>query len=431
MSPVEISPNTGTTTKAERAWVILSSAFVFSIPFMAGLNSALAILLLLLWCFLPKRIKWSDDAMLWLCAAMPFLLAAAGMIYTDNTDEGLFRLQQKALLFVLPLLFLTIRVNLGNLARAMMSWFVMGVAIACILSLMAGLYQWLQTGASVYYSGHGLAQFLDLYPYVFAMLCLIAMTVLAEAELGSVSLYTWLNRRVRLGLGLLLVGFLLLLAVQQVIMIWVLLTVLYAWIVLPQKKWVAAIAAVLVVLLALSIALVPPLNEKVSDVFSGSTRNTIPLDQEGPMQQEWNGIAIRKAIWTCAWDLIQENPVLGVGTGDGQDALQQAYANRKFHLAALYNRYNAHNQYVQVVVCAGLVGLAVWLASIGWLFWKFRQERLFVFAFVALLLSMQTESMLETNKGNLLYSFVMIAGIVSMRWRQKVSAQHDAMRTSL
>lgn len=417
MSPVETYPGAGSATKAENAWEFLCGAFVFSIPFIAGLNSALVIVLLALWFFLPKRTNWRESGIVILAASMPFWLAAAGMIYTDNVEEGLFRLQQKALLLVLPLLFLTIHVDLGRLARTMMSLFVLGVTIACAVSVLASLYQWGQTGSSQYFTGHGLARFLDLYPYVFALLCLVALTVLAEAERGSIALYPWLGRKVRLGLGILLVGFLLLLAVQQVILIWVLLTLFYAWRVLPQKKWVGAIAVFLVVLLAMSVALVAPLREKVNDIVSGSDRNTIPLDQEGPMKQEWNGIAVRKAIWTCAWDLIRENPVWGVGTGDGQDALQQAYANRKFHLAALYNRYNAHNQYVQTLVCAGVIGLAIWLTSIGWLLWKFRHESLFLFTFAALLFSMLTESMLETNKGNLIVAFVLSALLLPVRFK--------------
>jgi O-antigen ligase len=421
MNPVEtLEP--GRALKAQKAWEFLSGAFVFSIPFMAGVNSTLVILLLVLWFFLPKRIDWSEHGLLMLAAAMPFWLAAVGLSYTDNVDEGFFRLQQKALLLLLPLLFFTIRVDLARLTRTMVSLFVLGVAMACLVSLSAAFYCWRQTGSPEYFVGHGLARFLDLYPYVFALLCLVSLIVLAEAERGAVSVYPMLGRKPRVGLGLLLIGFLLLLAVQQVIMIWGLLTIVYTWKVLRLGRWVIMVTLSLAALFAIGVATVPPLNEKVNDILSGSSRNTIPLDFDGPMQQEWNGIAVRKAIWTCAGDLIRENPFFGVGTGDGQDALQQAYARRKFHLAAMYNRYNAHNQYLQTIVCSGVAGLMLWLVSISWILWRFRHESLFLFAFIPVLLSMLTESMLETNKGNLLYSFVVVLGIVYARVHAKVSS---------
>lgn len=407
MNRVEMVPGTSNPLSLENVWVLLSGAFAISIPFFPGFNSALSMALLLGWFFLPKRLNSKENGVTVLAASMPFWIAVAGMTYTSNLEEGMFRLQQKALLLLLPLIFLTVRIDPRRLVRTVMSLYVLGVGIACAASLSASLYDWGRTGDPKNFTGHDLARFLDLYPYVFALLCLVAQVILVYSWRGDVALYTWFGRRFRIALGLLMVVCMLLLAVQQVIMIWFVLTVVYAWISLRQRIWLIAVVASLLIVLAISVVSVPPLKEKVTDLISGSQRNTIPLDHDGPMQQEWNGIGVRKAIWICAWDLILDNPVFGVGTGDGQDELQRAYARRKFQLAALYNRYNAHNQYLQMLVCAGAAGLAAWVFSIVWLLRKFSANRVFLFSFAAIMLSMLTESMLETNKGNLIMAFVL------------------------
>ena len=40
-----------------------------------------------------------------------------------------------------------------------------------------------------------------------------------------------------------------------------------------------------------------------------------------------------KAVWTCAADVVSQNFWWGTGTGDAQDALQQAYEARQFYFA--------------------------------------------------------------------------------------------------
>ena len=80
----------------------------------------------------------------------------------------------------------------------------------------------------------------------------------------------------------------------------------------------------------------------------------IHLDQDSSLGRSWGGGVLRLAIWQCAFDIVREYPIIGVGTGDSQQALQDSYEKRKFYFASRYNKYNAHNQYIQQMVTHGI-----------------------------------------------------------------------------
>jgi O-antigen ligase len=116
-----------------------------------------------------------------------------------------------------------------------------------------------------------------------------------------------------------------------------------------------------------------------------------------------------------------------VGTGDEQDELQRVYLNRKFYLAAHYNKFNAHNQYIQLAIGTGLIGLGLIFIASGWSFWRLRSSRLFLYALTAVLIAMLTESMLETNKGCLIFSIVVSLPFIGGRGEVKLGGGHHAV----
>ncbi len=388
-----------------RLFSLLTAAFVVSVPFVAGVNSVIAICLLLSWLlFVPKSFRLMREVM---ALSAVFLLAILGMLLTANEDEGWFRVQQKTLLFIVPLVFLTADVDRKKLSRLALSLFVLGIAAACIRCLGDAIIFWARSGNSTRFTSHGLVYAINLYPYILALCCVLCQLILVEAKRGGVEVFGWMNSGV---IGWLMVfffaAFVFLLSVQQVLLIWLFCAaVLLVRHVRSNYLRISGVVAVGLITL-LAVFIIQPLREKVIDLFLKSSENTIPLDDEAPWNNEWNGISIRKAIWTCSWDVVKKSPWIGVGTGDMQDELQVSYANRKFYLAALYNRYNAHNQYIQTAIGFGIAGLVLWLIGISWTIKRFGNNFLFVVALVSVCLSMLTESLLETNKGNLVMAVV-------------------------
>ncbi len=79
---------------------------------------------------------------------------------------------------------------------------------------------------------------------------------------------------------------------------------------------------------------------------------------------QWNGANFRLAAWQCGWELFLQHPLTGVGLGDKQDELVRAYAKKGFQFG-IDTKKNVHNNYLDVLISTGIIGLAVFL--VGWL----------------------------------------------------------------
>ena len=77
---------------------------------------------------------------------------------------------------------------------------------------------------------------------------------------------------------------------------------------------------------------------------------------------QWNGANIRIAVWECAWTVIKGNMVFGTQLGDKMDVLKKEYAKRGFAFGINSNR-NTHNNYVDVWMSLGLIGLFIFLTG--------------------------------------------------------------------
>lgn len=121
-----------------------------------------------------------------------------------------------------------------------------------------------------------------------------------------------------------------------------------------------------------------------------------------------NGSSILQRIeyWKASLNLIQENFLLGVGTGDLADVFNDYYERTNSPLDQS-NRWRAHNQYLTIFIAFGVFGFLWFLFT---LFYpplktgKLLNYFYFVF-FITILLSMLTEDTLETQAGATLFAF--------------------------
>jgi O-antigen ligase len=92
--------------------------------------------------------------------------------------------------------------------------------------------------------------------------------------------------------------------------------------------------------------------------------------KQGNYDFYYTGVSLRIAIWKVCTDILREKRawLWGVGTGDGQMLLDEKYRAYGFYTGnAAYNDtgvmgFNAHNQYMEFLLCVGLAGLAAFLA---------------------------------------------------------------------
>jgi O-antigen ligase len=131
---------------------------------------------------------------------------------------------------------------------------------------------------------------------------------------------------------------------------------------------------------------------------------------------QWNGANIRLAVWSCGWELVKQHPVFGVPLGDKVDRLMEVYAARHFDFA-YKSRRNMHNNYLDVLVTFGLVGLLLFLW--GSLFEPLRQcirhkDFFGIFVIGTFMLSFIPETYFDRSMGNMIFAFF-IAFIIGYR----------------
>lgn len=118
-------------------------------------------------------------------------------------------------------------------------------------------------------------------------------------------------------------------------------------------------------------------------------------------------LAQRLEYWKTARSICSENPLIGVGTGDVQDAFDAAYIKNQSRLDEPY-RKRAHNQYLTMAVTFGGVGFLYFLILLLFLFHRaiLTRDPLFVSFLVIVAGSFFSEDTLETQAGVTFFAFL-------------------------
>jgi O-antigen ligase len=124
--------------------------------------------------------------------------------------------------------------------------------------------------------------------------------------------------------------------------------------------------------------------------------------------EQWNGANFRLAAWACGWEVFKENPVIGAGLGDKDDALREKYKQKNFRFALQHDR-NVHNNYLDILFGTGLIGFCLFLA--GWVIFPILKalryrDGLAVFIILTIAFAWITEVYFSRNFGTMIVSFL-------------------------
>ena len=114
----------------------------------------------------------------------------------------------------------------------------------------------------------------------------------------------------------------------------------------------------------------------------------------------------RALRWKASWELVRESPLFGHGSGSEKRLLKNKYFEKKMY-SSYVNEFNAHNQYLALLINTGFLGLLVFA---GILFYAARaawsEKDVLFFSFLLLVIVVCiSENFLELNKGIFFYSF--------------------------
>jgi len=390
----------------ERIYTAFCIAIIYSMLFLTYLNSVLSILLVAFWLlFSEKKFNpTTKKTKLMLVFISVYLIGVIGLAYTQNMNAGLATLETQSAILFFPLVFGTISSPGPLFIKRITDHALIATAIASVIALGYGFYNYSDTGTTVSLTGSRLLIFHAFRPTTMGLFCLLAI-IIAFEKIKAAPARAKFILYACIGLLSLMVF---LLSIRLVIVCWLLIVLFFTLKLLPTWKSKFLAISACVVLFIISSITIPSVKKQWDELFDSSSRSTIVLDQDSSLGRSWGGKAIRVAIWTCSFDMIKEHWITGVGTGDVQDSLQKTYENRKFYFASMYNRYNAHNQYLQILLATGIPGLAILIACILYPLWNYRRYFtgniyllfLLLFAIIGF-----TETILEVNKGIMWYSF--------------------------
>lgn len=354
---------------------LLLSALAFSFPFGKNMTSILMIsfvtLSLLEW---VKRLKDQDaytsslpkeTLILFALPVLYYSWSVVGILYTENIQQGLTELTKRISFLFMPLAFITFRVHLteesiNNTLKA----FLYGMAISAFFSMVLGFYNSLhiiegeitfrtaindtsyqrgdsffeqQTQGGNYFFGTHISPFFSNIIYYAIFLSFGIFGWFTAKPIGN---KLWLYF---LGLILFLVLFF---CDSRGPLLSFLLTLLFASVLIfSRKRYGKFVIAFLISATVLVVALSPRISLLIKDF--DTIRTHLNYESE-------ESTSLRLILWEASLDVIKQNWIWGVGTGDADDEILQITKATNRHAYEL--GLNAHNQYFQTFIAFGIVG---------------------------------------------------------------------------
>lgn len=119
-----------------------------------------------------------------------------------------------------------------------------------------------------------------------------------------------------------------------------------------------------------------------------------------------NSVEARRYIWDAIFSHTDDFFWKGLGNGDDTETLVTYYKEAGFK-KGVNEKYNAHNQFLQVLLVSGIFGLIMYVSIYVYQFslalrWK---HYLYLFFLLIFILNCLTESMLETQSGIFFFAF--------------------------
>lgn len=361
-------------------------------------------------CLFAKRKDITLNLSRYKMLALPVLLFIAyvvGMIYTENTSTGWFKVEVKLSFLIFPIMMIlrpgVNRVFMVRCVKALIlgSCATIGISLGMAFDdylVTKDLASFTYVNASFFVHTSYLAMYLN-----FSLLVLIYSVVRSN-------LLGW-NRWV---IGLIAISFIL--YIMLLVSKTGLITLCFTFIVvLGLSLFRSARPKAAVLILVLFVVLV---------IGSYYSLDFVKLRVDELVwyfrRGDWldnSSMAVRAWTWSSAWEMLKESMWLGYGTGDVQDTLSIAYGRHELTKLHLEHNLNAHNQFLESALALGImipIGMIIsgMALTIRWL----RNKMWFGAGFLLLVgINFTTESMLEAQAGNVfiglfLALFIAIAG---------------------
>lgn len=321
-----------------------------------------------------------------------YLFIALSIFWTDNLKSGLFDLEIKMSMLLFPVIFLNYGTFKFEEFKQVIHYFIAGNILASLICFGDAIYMTYQNHESYFYY----SKFSEIiHPSYFAMYLTFAIA-------GCIYLlkHNYYKKPV----------FPIFFIVLFVIVIYFLsskagflvLALMFPFFIIKliNKRIVSLIIAGLGVLLLITFMF--KFNVRVNDfikeakyIYNNDTINSYD-----------SSTADRYKIYKISFELINENLIYGVGTGDIKDKLLTKYSeNNMKH--AVEQKLNVHNQHLETLIGQGLIGFIIQILMFIYpLMFIFKKRNFLLYSFLLItFVHFMFESMLNTQSGVIYFAY--------------------------
>lgn len=341
----------------------------------------------------------------WVVMAV-YLLGFVGMLYSQDKAAAWDLAGRQSAILIWPILLILTNFPLAQYTERLLRFFAV-VCVATILYLYVDalriitFYQMPLTNIlSQAFMNHQFSLPIGIHATYISLYAALSFVVLLQGLFtakGKIALLLYV-----MGLAILVAGLLQLSSRAVCIALLVIVNTVFPWLVLKGKKrWWFLTASLL---LTLAAALF------INNTAAFKTRYFTELKQDVSKRDkvDYDITEPRVERWKLAWQLVQQKPLLGHGSGSELRLLKDAYFEHKLYSSYL-NEFNAHSQYLSFLIKTGFAGLLVYLYVLGYSAWiAVRRRQLFFATFLLLVVIVSVgENILDVNKGIFFYGFFM------------------------
>jgi O-antigen ligase len=383
-------------------------AIAFAIPVWKELLPLMIILLVLNWLVAGEYIKTvplifkEKQRTLIFSFSFLYFLYLIGLIHTTNFQYAREDLELKLSMLIFPLIFATSEIPAFSAKETglVLRSFGAGCIAGSLILIGRAVYQsvFIHEAGAFYYTSLGW----NFHPSYYAMYLVFALSNIIYFVFIRKSVHGFPNMAMHIAILLFFTLMVVLLSSKAGLLVWLSVVGFYiAILIFKYKRWHAGMGfgAVAVAVFILFLIVFPTAAGRISqakqDIASADT--TVNAGRS---------TGDRVLIWKSSKEIIRQNFLFGVGTGDIRDKLTEEY-NKSDAMGALKHYLNAHNQYVQTLIAIGLAGLLVLLTMIiAPAILALKRENYLYFAFLFIFgISMFFESMFERQEGVVFYLF--------------------------
>jgi len=318
-------------------------------------------------------------------------LIAISVLYSSNKEQAVFDLQLKLSLIIIPLIFILYPFSHKMLqgALAMFTIAVVAVCTYCLAINMieaGGFYQKVNIDRFYYdlpLTRNSFSGVIGIHAGYFATFILLAQAAiyhyLLKGKKQTVVYYAGLLFCILLlEYSLVILAPKMHLAISGLLIGWFTVTLILRRV----NRYVFVGLGLIVVIVGFLASRNTQILYRFDTEMSSSTR-------------------FKQQQWGAAWEVIKQNPIIGVGVGDDRDAHEAMYDELGYDYA---KGSNAHNQFLQTTLQMGIIGL---LGLVSLLILPFTRKVNFLefLVMIILILTMTIESVLEWQKGVMYFAF--------------------------